>query len=469
MLFNKLISFFYKYLNIDNNYIKINNFEFEILNNSKKSESDFEITTNNDRWSYALKFQLNKNETNSFIAGIEIEITQGEIEIITTSDLDISNNKTSKRLSKGKYNEQIEINSNFKNLIFRNYYKSESKFKITSFILTKKKAFDMSNEFKEYLPLLIKDQEVNLNEIINKRNIKLQNISEFKLIKSAYEYQIDLDEIFNDTKGKVLIKNLKHKINLLEKFDYNLLPIKFKENGYGDNEYFKGFLKQSTIRVYHTLLCLDYFKMENKKVLEVGSLFGFFSSVLKDLGNDVTAFDRYNDFNGALENFCSDMKNQNINVIQSSEDKEDKDFEKLEKFDVIICMAVIEHIPHTPKYFLEKLRSKLKNGGVLIIDTPNLTRLENRINLNNDISTFQNINSQFNTDIPWEGHHREFTMNELIYILKELKFSNIYNKRFDYHIFGKDRINQNEIHELSKKLIDDTMLDTNFVAGQYKY
>ena len=327
MLFNKLISFFYKYLNIDNNYIKINNFEFEILNNSKKSESDFEITTNNDRWSYALKFQLNKNETNSFIAGIEIEITQGEIEIITTSDLDISNNKTSKRLSKGKYNEQIEINSNFKNLIFRNYYKSESKFKITSFILTKKKAFDMSNEFKEYLPLLIKDQEVNLNEIINKRNIKLQNISEFKLIKSAYEYQIDLDEIFNDTKGKVLIKNLKHKINLLEKFDYNLLPIKFKENGYGDNEYFKGFLKQSTIRVYHTLLCLDYFKMENKKVLEVGSLFGFFSSVLKDLGNDVTAFDRYNDFNGALENFCSDMKNQNINVIQSSEDKEDKDFD----------------------------------------------------------------------------------------------------------------------------------------------
>ena len=163
------------------------------------------------------------------------------------------------------------------------------------------------------------------------------------------------------------------------------------------------------------------------------------------------------------------MKNQNINVIHSSEVKEDKDFEKLEKFDVIICMAVIEHIPHTPKYFLEKLRSKLKNGGVLILDTPNLTRLENRINLNNDITTFQNIHSQFNTDIPWEGHHREFTMNELIYILEELKFVNIYNKRFDYHIFGKDRINQNEIHELSKKLIDDTMLDTNFIAGQYKY
>ena len=469
MLFNKLISLFYKYLNINNNYLKINNFKFEILNNSKKSESDFEITTNKDRWSYALKFQLNKNETDSYIASIEIEITEGEIEIITTSDLDISNNKTSKKLTEGKYNEQIEINSNFKNLIFRNFYKSESKFKIKSFTLTKKKAFDISNEFKEYLPLLIKDQELNLNKIMNKRNIKLENISEFKLIKSASEYEINLDEIFNDTKGKVLIKNLKHKINLLEKFDHNLWPIKFKEKGYGDNEYFKGFLKQSTIRIYHTLLCLDYFRMENKKVLEVGSLFGFFSSVLKDLGNDVTAFDRYNDFNGALDNFCSDMKNQNINVIKSSEDKEEKDFEKLEKFDVIICMAVIEHIPHTPKYFLEKLRSKLKNGGLLILDTPNLTRLENRINLNNDISTFQNIRSQFNTDIPWEGHHREFTMSELIYILEELKFINIYNKRFDYHIFGKDRINQNEIHELSKKLIDDTMLDTNFIAGQYKY
>ena len=170
--------------------------------------------------------------------------------------------------------------------------------------------FDISNEFKEYLPLLIKDQEINLNKIMIKRNIKFKNISEFKLIKSASEYEINLDEIFSDTKGKVLIKNLKHKINLLEKFDYNLWPIKFKEKGYGDNEYLKVFLKQSIIRVYHTLLCLDYFKMENKKILEVGSLFGFFSSVLKDLGNDVTAFDRYNDFNGALDNFCLDMKNQ---------------------------------------------------------------------------------------------------------------------------------------------------------------
>ena len=139
MLFNKLISFFYKYLNINNKLLKINNFDFEILNNSKKSGSDFEITTNNDRWSYALKFQLNNNETNSYIASIEIEIIQGEIEIITTSDLDISNNKTSKKLSVGKYNEQIEINSNFKNLIFRNFYKRKVYLKLFLLLSLKKK------------------------------------------------------------------------------------------------------------------------------------------------------------------------------------------------------------------------------------------------------------------------------------------------------------------------------------------
>ena len=265
MFFNKLILFFYKCLNINNNFLNINNFNFEILNNSKKSDSDFKITTNKNRWSYALKFQLKKNQTGSYLAHLEIEIIQGEIEIITTSDLDISNNKTSKKLSKGKHNVQIEINSKFKNLIFRNFSESQSKFKITFFTLTKKEAFDISNDFKEYLPLLIKDQEVNLNKIMNKKNIKFENISEFKLIKSASEYEINLDEIFNDTEGKVLIKNLKHKINLLEKFDYNLWPIKFKEKGYGDSEYLKVFLKQSMIRVYHTLLCLDYFKMENNK------------------------------------------------------------------------------------------------------------------------------------------------------------------------------------------------------------
>ena len=60
-------------------------------------------------------------------------------------------------------------------------------------------------------------------------------------------------------------------------------------------------------------------------------------------------------------------------------------------------------------------------------------------------------------------------MNELIYILKELSFSDIYHKRFDYNILGKNLINQNEINELSKKLIDASMLDTNFIAGRYNY
>ena len=44
-----------------------------------------------------------------------------------------------------------------------------------------------------------------------KKMLKFKNISEFKLIKSASEFQINLDEIFDDYNGKVLIKNLKHK------------------------------------------------------------------------------------------------------------------------------------------------------------------------------------------------------------------------------------------------------------------
>ena len=478
MIINKLVSFFDKYTNIkriinniiNKNFININNFEFEILNNSKKTDKDFKITTNKNQWSYALKFQLRKFQTSSYIARIEIEIIQGQIEIITTSDLDVTNIKMSKKLiSKGKYNIQIEINSDFRNLIFRNFNKSESIFKISFFSLTKKKVLDISNNLNEYLPLLIKDQETNLNRLLNEKNVKIDDISEFKLIKSASEFQINLDKIFDDYNGKVLIKNLNQKIDLLDKFNFNLLPSKFKERDHRDNNYFKVFLKQSTIRIYHTLLCLDYFNIKNKKILEYGSLFGYFSSVLKDLGHHVTAFDRYNNFNGAFEEFCSDMKTRDINVIQSSEDNEERDFGQLEKFDVIICMAVIEHIPHTPKYFLQRLRSKLKNGGILILDTPNVTRLENRTNLSNDLSNFQDIKYQFNTDIPWVGHHREFTMNELIYILKELSFSDIYHKRFDYNILGKNLINQNEINEVTKKLIDASMLDTNFIAGRYNY
>lgn len=98
-------------------------------------------------------------------------------------------------------------------------------------------------------------------------------------------------------------------------------------------------------------------------------------------------------------------------------------------FDVVVCNEIIEHIFDTDR-LLEELLRVLKPQGKLILSTPNLASLPNRICLflgwqpfGTEVSSRRsNYGNPLRKSLNPAGHIRVFTQNALLEILKENGF-----------------------------------------------
>ncbi|CAK7025219.1 class I SAM-dependent methyltransferase [Fusobacterium varium] len=103
-------------------------------------------------------------------------------------------------------------------------------------------------------------------------------------------------------------------------------------------------------------------KVQNPKILEIGSGLGYFTYGMKKAGFDIAGMEISNDaVKKAIKNYgnnyiCADL------FEYSQENKE--------KYDVVVMTEVIEHISE-PEKFLKVIRTILKTGGILIVTTPN--------------------------------------------------------------------------------------------------
>ena len=114
---------------------------------------------------------------------------------------------------------------------------------------------------------------------------------------------------------------------------------------------------QTTIE---TMLKLNKSNLKNYKLLEIGSGRGEFLNACKNFSNiEATGIEVSDDF----INFA---KKKNINIQK----KELDDFiNKKEKFDLIVLIAVIEHLDNPDKY-LSKIQKLLNKDGIVYIDCP---------------------------------------------------------------------------------------------------
>lgn len=90
-----------------------------------------------------------------------------------------------------------------------------------------------------------------------------------------------------------------------------------------------------------------------------------------------------------------------------------------QRFDVIIFGEVIEHLYQSPEVSLRFLRSLLKPGGRLILQTPNAAALVKRLALLVGRHPFDPLR----TDPDNPGHVREYTGHELIAALETSGFA----------------------------------------------
>ncbi|MBS13586.1 MAG: hypothetical protein CME19_18550 [Gemmatimonadetes bacterium] len=83
-----------------------------------------------------------------------------------------------------------------------------------------------------------------------------------------------------------------------------------------------------------------------------------------------------------------------------------------EAFDIVSCCAVVEHLHGSPKPALQEMVRVTRPGGVVLIEVPNLARLQSRIALLLGQSIHESFDTFLDSGQPYFGHFREYTLAE---------------------------------------------------------
>jgi len=96
---------------------------------------------------------------------------------------------------------------------------------------------------------------------------------------------------------------------------------------------------------------------------------------------------------------------------------------------LVNCNDMIEHLHTSPQLMLQEAKRVLRRGGALIMTTPNLAALHNRLLLLFGGSVHHSIKDWFHSPTwkrpPFTGHIREYTPREMSYMLKESGFNEL--------------------------------------------
>ncbi len=215
------------------------------------------------------------------------------------------------------------------------------------------------------------------------------------------------------------------------------------------------YLRCSVARMVRTMEALRRQVPPGSRVLDCGSYFGNFSRMLQTAGYRVDAADSYGRYGAVFDSVIASMRAAGIQIIDTT-DAGVLDAHT-ETYDAVLAMGVIEHVPHTPRALLNTLSRVLRPGGVIVIDTPNLGYLYTRNKLAHGDSIFCPIQLQFDTEIPFEGHHREYTIAEIQWILGAIGQTDIEIATFNYSYYGLTELAGNDLVN-HRRMIDDAAL-----------
>src|SRR5712692_8641250 len=156
-----------------------------------------------------------------------------------------------------------------------------------------------------------------------------------------------------------------------------------------------GYLRCSVVRMVRALDGLWRAGTRAGRVLDFGSYFGNFSLMCRAAGFEVDALDAYREYAPAFESCSRLMEAAGITVRDLVDTSCGFEHLPAATYDAVLCLGVIEHVPHTPRHLLETLHRTLKPGGVLVLDTPNIAYLYNRQQLARGLSIMTPIESQY--------------------------------------------------------------------------
>lgn len=212
---------------------------------------------------------------------------------------------------------------------------------------------------------------------------------------------------------------LKQVENILDSGDIN----ESQERDYhgGDYAYFD-FYKSRFDYLYG--IYRKYYK-PGAKLLDIGSLFGYGCLGAKFIGYKVSGLD----LEKYVTAFGPRFERFEINNVVCDLAREAMPFAD-EEFDVLVASEVLGHFKFHPSRFFKEALRVLRPGGLIIITSPNLLRLNNIAKMFFGYKSGSDIKDEQQ----YTGEYREFTAAEIIYLVQKsgLVVEKIEFKNFNY-------------------------------------
>lgn len=120
----------------------------------------------------------------------------------------------------------------------------------------------------------------------------------------------------------------------------------------------------------------------------------------------------YKDFNSG-ENCLIKLESKHFNIEEDTFPYSDAEF------DVVLFCEIIEHLLMDPVSALKEIKRVLKPYGVLVLTTPNVSRLENV----SKMIAGANIYDPYSGYGPYGRHNREYNKHDLFFLLDYLGFT----------------------------------------------
>lgn len=192
------------------------------------------------------------------------------------------------------------------------------------------------------------------------------------------------------------------------------------------------YLRMSSVRYWRAYRILA--ASGARSVLDVGGFLAAFPLALARLGFEVTIAERYDYYGTAIDAIAKHVRANGVRVI-------DVDFTVavadrasiLGRFDAVTCMAVAEHLAHSPRALMDNIYASLRPGGSLVFEVPNLAFWPKRYAFFvRGTSVLAPISDVYHSEVPFTGHHREYTLPEARYVVGEAGLEVVQEETFNY-------------------------------------
>jgi len=165
------------------------------------------------------------------------------------------------------------------------------------------------------------------------------------------------------------------------------------------------------------------------KVADVGCGEGVIPLALRHLGAEVWLLDRFDEYAPDKNNHMGTTVEILDRFQRHGMTVEQRDFmadglpPDWPTFDMITFLAVIEHLPHSPREALMSMRNQLRPGGRIVVATPNHAWIRTRLRLMFGRTVHYPLAVWWKT--PFFGHVREYTRAELAQMLRWAGFEQV--------------------------------------------